>query len=94
MIAFLVLLVSTGCRTAARSDSDPFAQTLALMIPQLPEVPTWPEVTWIWSDGLYCLTEEDVDKVLDYLENQMPLYRFEMDQYEGATAAVIEALLR
>lgn len=91
MTVLLALIVLTGCRTATAADD----ATLAILvgqIPDLPDIPAWPEVIWSYEDGKYCLVEEDVDKVLDYLENRMPLYRFEMEQFGEQLRIVLDGI--
>ena len=92
MIALLILIVSTGCRTARISDLTA-REILISEIPDLPEIPNWPDVQWFYESGSYFLTESDVDKVLNYLENAIPLYRFEIAQYEQQLHIVVEGLL-
>ena len=91
MTVLLALLASTGCRTATGPDSSAIG-ILVSQMPGLPEIPEWPEVTWTFEDGLYCLDEHDADKVLDYLENRMPMYRFEMESYGEQMQAVKDGL--
>jgi len=62
------------------------------MVPELPEIPAWPVLHWTYNDGFYCLSEADADKLLDYMENRMPLYIFEISRYEEELGAVIDAL--
>ena len=38
------------------------------------------------------LISDDADKVLDYLENRMPMYRFEMESYGEQMQAVKDGL--
>lgn len=62
------------------------------MIPDLPNLPEWPQLTWTYQDGMYCLSEDDADKVLDYWENKIPLYLWEMDSYKNKLMIVLEHL--
>ena len=84
--------VSTGCRTVSATDRKAIG-ILASEVPDLPEMPEWPDVRWSYQDGMYCLSEEDVDRILDYLENSMPLYRFEMENYERQLRIVLDGML-
>lgn len=68
-------------------------EILASEVPDLPRIPEWPDVRWSYRDGMYCLSEEDVDRVLDYLENAMPLYRFEMERYGRQLETVLGGML-
>ena len=69
------------------------APTIANEIPTLPPIPSWPNVSWSYEDGKYSLNEEDVDKVLNYLENEMPLYEFEINRFEEEISIIINGLL-
>lgn len=85
--------VLTSCTTTEVSDqSDIYRDALISMIPKLPEVPTLPQLTWTYKDGLYCLDEDNVNKLLDYGENTLPLFRWEMKQYQRKLDAVLSAL--
>ena len=62
------------------------------MIPALPEVPSLPELTWSFKDGLYCLDEPDVDKLLNYGENTIPLFRWELELYQRKLDVILQSL--
>ncbi len=91
MTVTFVSVALTGCQTKAQSDST-YTEILISEIPQHPALPSWPCVTWEYEDGRYSLSEEDVDKVLSYLENDIPLYRFEVERYEKQLQIVLEGL--
>ena len=91
MTVLLVLSVSTACRTVQKSDAA-YIEILVSEIPDHPVLPSWPSVTWEYRDGRYSLGEEDVDKVLNYLENEIPMYKFEVEQYQEQLNIVLDAL--
>ena len=62
------------------------------MVPALPEVPILPQLTWTYKDGLYCLDEDNVNKLLDYGENTLPLFRWEMEQYQRKLEIILQSL--
>lgn len=62
------------------------------MVPELPELPKWPKLHWEFRDGFYCLDEADVDKVLDYWENRIPLYRSEIEIYKQKMKIILDHL--
>lgn len=91
--ALLVLTVLTGCTTTSvTKEQNTFKETLLSMIPVLPEVPALPQLTWTYQDGLYCLDEQNVDKLLDYGENTLPRFRWELDQYRRKLDSVLQAI--
>ena len=91
--ALLVLTVLTGCTTTSvTKEQNTFKETLLSMIPVLPEVPALPQLTWTYQDGLYCLDEQNVDKPLDYGENTLPRFRWELDQYRRKLDSVLQAI--
>jgi len=61
-------------------------------IPPLPTLPPLPALRWTYEGGKYCISEEDADKLLDYGENQLPLYEFKLQQYTETVNIIIEAL--
>ena len=91
MTVLLVLTVLTACRTVQKSDAA-YIEILVSEIPDHPVLPSWPSVTWEYQDGRYSLEEEDVDKVLNYLENEIPMYKFEVEQYQEQLEIVLDAL--
>lgn len=94
MTVILVLSASTSCTTTSVVDGqDSFKETLLSMILPLPEIPSFPELTWVYQDGLYCLDEQNVDRLLDYGENKLPRYRFEMDRYEEELKIVLDGIV-
>ena len=62
------------------------------MMPSIPKMPGFPELHWTYSDGLYSLWEEDVDSLLDYGENALPLYLHEMETYEMKMNSIVSNL--
>ena len=91
--ALLVLTVLTGCTTTSvTKEQNTFKETVLSMIPVLPEVPALPQLTWTYQDGLYCLDEQNVDKLLDYDENTLPRFRWELDQYRRKLDSVLQAI--
>ena len=90
VILLLALTVLTGCKSTETAVSN--SQVLKDMIPELPELPQWPELRWEYQDGYYCLNEADVDKVLDYWENKIPLYQSEIELYKKKLSIVMDRL--
>ena len=74
------------------SDWRDYIGVMVSMVPSLPEMPEFPELHWTYADGLYSLGEEDVDSLLDYGENAIPLYRHEMQAYELKMESVLSHL--
>lgn len=62
------------------------------MLPEVPELPAWPDLDWQYQDGRYSLTEADVDKVLDYWENKIPQYQYEIELFKEKLAIVMDHL--
>ena len=87
-----MLIDLTSCQTAQVKTDNTAIEILIAEIPEVPTLPSWPSVYWDYEDGKYYLTEEDIDKVLDYLENQIPLYQFEVTQFEEQLELVLEGL--
>jgi hypothetical protein len=89
--AILVLIGSTGCTTTEvqPKQEDSYTQVLLSMIPELPKVPDFPVLSWSYSDGLYSISEEDVDRLLDYGENRIPRFRWELEQYSKSLETIL-----
>lgn len=63
------------------------------MIPDLPELPPFPELQWMLEEnGRYSIPDEDADRLLDYRDNSLPLYRFRIEQYQRELETIKEAL--
>ena len=93
MTVLLVLSVSTGCITTEVSEEpNLFRDTLISMIPVLPEVPSLPQLEWHYTDGRYWLDERNVDKLLDYGENTLPRFRWDLEQYHLKLDSILQAL--
>lgn len=53
------------------------------MMSTLPEYPEFPSLEWEYEEnGRYSLSETDVDKFLSYMENDIPLFLWEIEQYK------------
>ena len=87
------MTVSTGCTTTEITEEpDLFRDTLISMIPVLPEVPSLPQLEWHYTDGMYWLDERTVDKLLDYGENTLPRFRWDLEQYQRKLDSILQAL--
>ena len=72
-----------GCETTAIPYESPYEEILIGMIPNLPELPSFPELQWsLEENGRYSISEEDADRLLNYRDNELPLYRFEIERYQ------------
>ncbi len=69
--------------TTTDNIEEPFDSTPLLinMIPELPEIPKFPKLNWSYETDKYYINEEDVDKLLNYGEYELPLYKYEMRIY-------------
>lgn len=88
-----VLIVSVSCTSTEKIVEDStYRDVLISMIPVLPDVPSLPQLEWVYHDGLYCLDERNVDILLNYGENTLPHFRWELDQYCKKLDAVVSGL--
>jgi hypothetical protein len=92
MLILVLSVLTTSCRSSEQVVEDSsYQDALRNMIPALPAVPELPVLNWQYKDGLYCLSETDVDLFLDYKDNTLPRFKWEMDQYRRKLEIVIEA---
>jgi len=90
-----VLTVSTGCMSVPiKVADDPYREILVSMAPETPTLPTFPTLNWTYQNGLYCISEEDADKLLDYGENELPLFSQRYDQYQRRMRLILDALAK
>lgn len=65
------------------------------MIPDLPVLPSFPELHWeLEENGRYSISEEDADRLLDYRDNELPLYQFEIKRYQRELRVITESLFQ
>lgn len=86
-----VLSVSTGCQTGSETSGD-YKSIVIGMVPELPKHPELPALSWEYKDGRYSISAEDADLFLDYGENQIPLYLYQMEVYKEKLDILLEAL--
>ncbi len=72
--------------------SDPYRQILVSMAPVAPAIPAFPTLHWSYAEGLYGIGEADADALLDYGENELPLFARRYDQFMRQMRLVLEAL--
>lgn len=93
LLLLSVLAASTGCGTTEIPEESPYEEILIGMIPDLPELPPFPELQWeLEANNRYSISEEDADRLLDYRDNELPLYRFRIEQYQRELETIKEAL--
>lgn len=89
------MTVSTACTSVPTIPADdPYRGVLVSMAPEAPTIPAFPELAWSYENGLYCITEEDADKLLDYGENGLPLFALRYDQYRRRMGLILDALAK
>lgn len=93
LLLLSVLAVSTGCGTTEIPEESPYEEILIGMIPDLPELPPFPELQWeLEENGRYSISAEDADRLLDYRDNILPLYRFEVERYQRELGIIAESI--
>lgn len=90
--ALLALIALTGCKTPAADPEIDTSGIIKAMMPEHPDLPEWPQLSWSYQDGRYSLDEADVDKILDYWENRIPQYRHDVQIYLDTVNVIIEHL--
>lgn len=87
------MTVLTGCKTTTAEPGIDTSGILKAMIPEFPDLPEWPQLQWQLEDnGRYSLDEADVDKVLDYWENQIPYYLYKIKEYRAVMQIITDRL--
>ena len=87
------MIVSTGCTSVPTvEENDPYRQVLVSMAPEAPMIPAFPTLNWTYQNGLYCISETDADKLLDYGENELPLFAHRYSQYVRQIHLILETL--
>ena len=62
------------------------------MVPEVPTIPPFPTLQWSYENEKYCINENDADKLLDYGENGLVNFRYELEQFERHMRLILEAL--
>ncbi|NCC91347.1 MAG: hypothetical protein EOM01_13465 [Spirochaetia bacterium] len=75
-------------------ENDPYRQVLVSMVPKAPTIPIFPPLKWTYQNGLYCISETDADKLLDYGENELPLFSHRYEQYLRRMDIILDALAK
>ena len=95
LLLLSVLTALTGCGTTEIPDESPYEEILIGMIPDLPELPSFPELHWVLeANGRYSISEEDADRLLDYRDNELPLYCFEIERYQSELRVITDSLFQ
>jgi len=90
----LVLIGSTSCRTRSlKTDETSIRSAIASTLPKAPELPTLPNLHWVYMDGLYGLEEKDVDILLDFFENSLTEFYFDYTAWQKEVDVVIRNLV-
>ena len=93
LLLMSVLAASTGCGTTEIPDESPYDEILISRIPDLPELPQFPELQWLLEEnGRYSISAEDADRILDYRDNKLPLYRFEIEKYQRELRIIADSI--
>lgn len=94
MILLAVLTACVSCKTPSQPESprDEVLPIITGLIPELPELPDWPDLDWQYIDGWYCVSEADADRILDYWENQIPSYLYQLELYQKKLAVIVTAI--
>ena len=92
----MAMLTTTSCAlthcTRNEGTDDSYREILIGMIPDLPIIPSFPKLEWGYDDGMYWIDEDDADRLLDYGENLLPTYRWEIEKYREQLNLVLDKL--
>ena len=95
VILLAVLIVSTSCTSVPTvKENDPYRQVLVSMAPEAPTIPVFPTLNWTYQNGLYCIVEADADALLNYGENELPLFAHRYGQYVRQMHLILDALAK
>lgn len=93
VMLLLALTVSTACTSIPNEPADdPYREILVSMAPEAPTIPVFPTLSWTYENGLYCMAEADADALLDYGENELPLFAHRYGQYQRQMRLILDAL--
>lgn len=91
----VVLTVLTACKSVEYIPVDAgetYTGAIVDILPVLPTLPDFPELKWEYSGGRYSISEADVDTLLDYKDNVLVLYRYELGVYKDEMLILVNAL--
>lgn len=77
---------------AEEVDREAANKLLLSFIPEAPEVPGFPDLDWSYSEGLYSLQEEDVDRLLVFKVKDIPAFEIEFQAWRESVLAIINHL--
>ena len=106
MLLALSMSVLIGCASnkdliqqidgnALRPYQEGTATLILSAVPSLPIVPKFPlSMDWGYDENLmlYTLPERDVDRLLDYRDNLIPMYLAQMNLYEEELLSIIDRI--
>ena len=87
VIAIAGLIGLTSCSTT-KADSE----VIKGFIEEMPEMPDLPTLSWSYQNELYCLSETDVDKLLNYGENELPNYQYQLKLWKDKLDIILNHL--
>lgn len=96
IISLALTVSTTGCKTVELVPVDggkEYRQMLAEELPQHPDLPVFPGLSWQYSNGRYSISEADVDKLLDYRDNALPQYSRDTEVYLKKVKIIVDALV-
>lgn len=88
-------LIQQVDENALRPYQEGTATLILSAVPSLPNVPEFPlSMDWDYNKdlGLYTLPERDVDRLLDYRDNLIPMYLAQMNLYEEELLSIIDRI--
>ena len=95
VILLVVLIVLIGCTSVPTvKENDPYRQVMVSMAPEAPPIPVFPTLSWSYENSLYCIEEADADALLDYGENELPLFAHRYGQYVRQMRLILDALAK
>lgn len=72
---------------------DGAATLLLLTLPEIPAPPSFPMgLNWGYSDGLYTLDEEGVDRLLNFRDNEYTSYVYDVETWQMQLDVVKEKI--
>lgn len=91
----LTILPLVSCKTVVKAeevDREAANKLLLSFISEAPEVPVFPDLDWSYSERLYSLREEDVDRLLVFKVKDLPAFEIEFQAWKESVLAIIKKL--
>lgn len=92
LVALIGLISCTTVKADINKVEESYKDTVISLYKNPPTLPSFPQLSWVYQDGMYCISESDADKLISYVENDLASFKSDYEVYVYTVEQILESI--